>query len=106
MPTPTRAFLIVAARHGIDPSDLEAVQQWFCEDLPNLPSERIEEILEELLAYEPNGEDVSVTRHYPKDAPLPSLEESPVAATPLFAVASLPESLRALFIKLRNGREK
>lgn len=106
MPTPTRAFLIVAARHGIDPSDMKAVQQWFSEDLPALPIEQIENILEELLAYEPSGEEVSGARYYPKGVPLPLLEESPLASTSLFATASWPEPLRALFIKLRGGKGK
>jgi len=106
MPTTTKAFLIIAARHGIDPSDLKAVQQWFCEDLPNLPIEQVEEILEELLVCEPNGEDLSVARFYPRGVPLPSLEESPVASTPLFAAAPWKELFRALFMRLRGGKEK
>lgn len=101
MPTPTRAFLNVAARHGIDPSDPEAVERWFSEDLPALPAEQIEKILEELLAYDENSEHTSGARHYPKGVPLPSLKGSPVAPTPLFA-APWKELLRTLFLRLRS----
>lgn len=85
MPTPTQAFTAVAARHGIDPSNPEAVQRWFLEVLPDLPSKDIEEILEELLAYEVTGEGNHEARFYPGGVPLPQLEESPPAHTPLLA---------------------
>lgn len=101
MPTPTQAFLKVAARHGIDPSDAEAVQRWFSEDLPSLSTEQIEEILEELLAYDENGEITSLVRCYPKGVPLPSLEESPVALATLLAAVPWNERLRALIARLR-----
>ena len=106
MPTPTRAFINVAARYGIDPSDLQAVQQWFCDDLPTLPIEQIEEILEELLAFEPTGEDVSEFRCYPEGVPLPSLDESPLASTPLFAAGPWKDQFRTLLVWLRISREK
>ena len=101
MPTPTQAFLKVAARHGIDPSDAEAVQRWFSEDLPSLSTEQIEMILEELLAYNANREDTSGARSYPKGVPLPSLEESPVVPATLLAAAPWTERLRALIGRLR-----
>ena len=106
MPTPTRAFINVAARHGIDPSDPKAVQQWFCEDMPTLPIEQIEEIFEELLAYESDAEDVSEARFYPEGVPLPSLEESPSASTPMFAAAMWKNQFRTLLIRLRIGKGK
>ena len=50
MPTPTTAFADAAAKHGnVDPNDLEAVQQWFTEELPKLPPEIVERVLRELL---------------------------------------------------------
>ena len=105
MPTPTQAFAEVAARHGVDPSDIEAVQQWFLEDLPKLPTAEIEEILEELLAYRETGEVHTETRCYPEGVPLPSLDISPPAQTPLFA-ARWGQVLRLLLARLPRNRGK
>lgn len=101
MPTPTQAFLKVAARHGIDPSDAEAVQRWFSEDLPSLSTEQIEAILEELLAYDEKREDMAGDRSYPKGVPLPSLEESPMAPATLLAAVPWTKRLRALIVRLK-----
>ncbi len=103
MHTPTQVFAEVAARHGVDPTDIEAVQQWFLEDLPKLPTAQIEEILEELLAYREAGEVSIETRCYPKSAPLPSLDASPPAQTPLFA-ARWGQVLRLLLARLPRNR--
>ncbi len=105
MPTPTQAFLNVAGKHGIDPSDPQAVQRWFSEDLPALPIEQIEEILEELLAYDANGEDSPGARHYPEGIQLPLLKKSPAAPTPLLAVR-WRELLRTLIGRLRDRTGK
>jgi len=103
--TPTQVFAEVAARHGVDPADIEAVQQWFLEDLPKLPTAQIEEILEELMASHGTG-DVSIeTRCYPKSAPLPSLDASPPAQTPLLA-ARWGQILRLLLARLPRNRGK
>ncbi len=78
MPTPTQAFYDVAARHGeVDPSDAEAVQHWFTEVLPTLPRDQIEEILEGLLAHEGVATTPPDSPGYPRNVPLPSLEDSP-----------------------------
>ena len=105
MPTPTQAFVAVAARHGIDPSDPEAVQRWFLEVLPDLPTEQIEEILEELVSYYATGDIRSEARSYPEGVPLPMLDESPPAPTPLLA-ARWREMLRILLVRLLRGRGK
>ena len=85
MPTPIQAFLNVAEKHGIDPSDLEAVQHWFSEVLPTLPVEQINNIIEELLAHDATAAGTPSKRCYPEKSRLPSLEESPPATTPLLA---------------------
>ena len=83
MPTPTGAFLDVAARYGqIDPADIEAVQHWFSEVLPTLPPDTIEEVLEELLHHDGASDGKAAARAYPKGAPLPSLSSSPPAPFP------------------------
>ena len=83
MPTPTGAFLDVAARYGeVDPADIEAVQHWFNEVLPTLPHETIETILEELLQHDGSSDVPAPARVYPKGAPLPSLSSSPPAPFP------------------------
>ena len=78
MPTPTQVFYDVAARHGkVDPSDAEALQRWFTEVLPALPNEQIEEILEVLLSHDGSQAARAESRSYPRNVPLPSLEDSP-----------------------------
>ncbi|MHC4223992.1 MAG: hypothetical protein ACYSUN_08380, partial [Planctomycetota bacterium] len=56
-----------------------AVQRWFMEALPRLPLDRIEEAFEELLKADGMPEPEPVEPFYPRDAPLPTLEESPEA---------------------------
>lgn len=89
MPTPTQAFFDIAARHGdVDSTDPQAVQRWFAETLPSLPPAEIEEILEELLALEAHEGTADTDlppRHYPKDARLPTLDDSPSAPLPFLA---------------------
>ena len=89
-----------------DAADAEAVQRWFSEVLPSLPTEQIEKILEELLAYDEDGDDTSGVRYYPKGVPLPSLEESPVAPVPLLAATPWKELIRALFVRHRGPTGK
>ena len=78
MPTPTRAFHDVAARYGkIDLSDADAIERWYTEVLPALPKEKIEEILEVLLSHDGSQAARTESRSYPRNVPLPSLEDSP-----------------------------
>lgn len=98
MPTPTGAFLNVAARYGgVDPTDIEAVQLWFSDVLPTLPPGTIEEILEELLQHDGASDDQATPRVYPKGAPLPSLSSSPPAPFPWHT-----STLRELLIRLTS----
>lgn len=96
MPTPTRAFAELAAKHGdVDPDDMGAVQRWYEETVPTLSPTKIEEILEELLSSERldvKGESPLV---YPADAPLPTLDQAPPVPLPLYA-AGWREFLRRL----------
>ena len=96
MPTPTHVFVEIAARHGVDPHDMAAVETWFCEELPALPARQIEEILDELLSHDsgPPAE----SRHHrvmAADAPLPRLDDCPPSRVPLLAsrVRDLPRLL-------------
>jgi hypothetical protein len=94
MPTPTRFFHEIAARYGeVDPSDTEAVQDWYVEVLPTLPVETIDEILEWLLHElggprldEPGTDGSEPQSSYPPDAALPSLSASLPAPVPQWAV--------------------
>ena len=86
MPTPTAAFLNIAAKYGdVDPDDIEAVQHWFTKVLPGLAPEKIEEVLEALLSGEGAEPDREIARSYPQGVPLPSLSSSPQALAPLTA---------------------
>jgi hypothetical protein len=82
-PTPYYVFARIAARLGdIDPTDVEAVQAWFMEELPRRERAEIEAILEELLKAEAAPEAGPVEPFYPKACPLPRLEDSPQATVP------------------------
>ena len=105
MPTSTRAFLDIAERHGIDPSDPAAVQHWYTVVLPTLPIEQIEEILEELLGRDATTEDRSDSRCYPEGASLPPLDGSPPAPAPLLA-ARWRALFRILGARLLRGQRK
>ena len=101
MPTPTGAFLDVAAKYGeVDPTDIEAVQRWFSETLPTLPPDTIEEILEELLRHDGASDRQLPAPVCPKDAPLPSLSSSPPAPFPWLA-----STWREMLVRLA-GRTK
>ena len=101
MPTPIKAFLDVAEKHGIDPTDLEAVQHWFSEVLPTLPVEQINDIIEELLAHDATNAEAPLDRSYPDKVRLPSLGDSPPASSPLFA-SRWKDLLRILVKRLSN----
>jgi hypothetical protein len=49
MPTPMRVFADLAARHGVDPNDNDAVDEFFVREAPNLPPEQQSRMLFELL---------------------------------------------------------
>ena len=86
MPTPTRVFAEVAARHGgVDPRDAEAVLAWYEKTLPTLPGPQAEAILEELLAREGSEEEGSGPRRYPDRAATPALDEALPAREPMLA---------------------
>ena len=99
MSTPIHVFAELAAKYGgVDAGDIDAVQHWYEQDLPALPRNTIEDILEELLKQERHEDTVESTRAYPKQAPLPTLDQAPPAALPLFATG-----WRALFRRLLGG---
>ena len=86
MPTPITAFADAAAKYGdIDANDIEAVQEWFAEELPTLSVHVIEKVVHDLLAQDGAATDREILPVYPDRAPLPSLGASPAVTTPLFA---------------------
>ncbi|MGB3127817.1 MAG: hypothetical protein WBB95_28720 [Pseudomonas sp.] len=96
MPTPTTAFADAAAEYGdVDPEDIEAVQHWFTDELPNLPVDTIEQVLRDLLVQDGAAPARQINPVYPERAPLPSLRSSPAVAAPLLA-----EEWRRLFSRL------
>lgn len=96
MPTPVSAFLDVAARHGgVDPEDLEAVEQWYLKVVPGLPPGEVDTILEALLAEDALPDTKEIVARYPSNAPVPSLSASPEAKTP-----GLAESVQGLISSL------
>lgn len=101
MPTPITAFADAAAKYGgVDPNDMEAVEEWFTQELPTLPVNTIEEVLHGLLQQDGVVAEREITPVYPKRAPLPSLRSSPESASPLVA-----EKWKTLLRKLL-GRPK
>jgi len=86
MPTPITAFADAAAQYGdIDPDDIEAVQNWFADELPKLPIDTIEQVLHDLLERDGSAAEREIAPMYPKRVPLPSLGSSPPALPPLLA---------------------
>ena len=80
MPTPIHVFARIAARlGGVDPSDMDAVQRWYQDALQELALDRLDEVLEELLAAIGEPERDPPTPVYPETPPLPTLDESPAA---------------------------
>lgn len=86
MPTPITAFADAAAKYGdIDPNDIEAVQNWFADELPTLPVDTIEQVLHDLLESDGTTAEREIAPIYPKRVPLPSLGSSPPALPPRLA---------------------
>jgi len=86
MPTPTDVFVEIAATYGgVDPEDLMAVQMWYQDDLPQLPEETINEILDRLLTGKALAPMRAHSRSHPENAPLPRLDASPPAGVPFAA---------------------
>ena len=99
MPTPTTAFADAAAKYGdVDRDDIRAVEKWFRDELPTLPAETIEQVLQELLEKDGAPEGRPLARVYPKAAPFPSLRSSPGALPPLLA-----EEWKTLLRRLLTG---
>jgi hypothetical protein len=102
MPTPITAFADAAAKYGeINPDDIEAVQNWFADELPKLPVDTIEQVLHDLLARDGSAAEREIAPMYPKRAPLPSLGSSPPALPPLLA-EQWPTLLGRLLRRLRR----
>lgn len=102
MPTPITAFADAAAHYGdVDPSDIEAVQKWFAEELPKLSPDVIEAVLRQLLSRDGEAPDREMNPVYPKRAPLPSLGASPQVVSPLLA-EDWKRILTRLFARLRK----
>jgi DNA-binding protein HU-beta len=53
MPTPMKAYNKIAKRYGVDPNDEEAVDAFFAKRFRRLPKSDQQQILTELLNYEP-----------------------------------------------------
>ena len=86
MPTPITAFADAAAKYGdIDAKDIEAVQEWFADELPKLSVDTIEQVLHDLLERDGTAAEREIVPMYPKGVPLPSLGSSPPALPPLLA---------------------
>jgi hypothetical protein len=86
MSTPTTAFADAAAKYGgVDPDDIQAVQNWFAEELPALSVDTIEKVIHDLLAQDGAVSSREIIPVYPERAPLPSLGASPAVSTPLLA---------------------
>jgi hypothetical protein len=101
MPTPTRVFAEVAARHGgVNPRDAGAVLEWYEKTLPTLPGAQAEAILEELLEQEGLEEEHEAPRRYPDRAAVPALDEALPAREPMLAALWW-----ALLARLRRPRQ-
>ena len=99
MPTPTEVFAELAARHGgVDANDARAVARWYTEDVPRLPRETIESLLEELLRREGEARVGMVRRNYPPGNRIPALGVSPPAPLPLLAIG-----MRGIFRRMLRG---
>ena len=88
MPTPAHVFQELAAQYGgIDAADADAVQRWYEEQLPQLPPETLEEIVEALMDQDQTVTERSnpMPRNYPSGAPLPNLDEVQPVNLPLLA---------------------
>lgn len=87
MPTPTDAFVQLAAKYGdVKASDIEAVQHWYENVLPTLAPATIEAVLSELIGQDGPAEAVTrARRSYPHKAPLPTLDQSPPVPLPMLA---------------------
>ncbi len=104
MATPVQVFADAAARYGgVDPHDIEAVQNWFAEELPKLELDQIERLIEDLLAADGSVPDRKIAPVYPQRAPLPSLSSSPRLDAPLLA-EHWSRLLPRLAARLRNRR--
>ena len=102
MPTPITAFADAAAHYGdVDPSDIEAVQKWFAEELPKLSPDVIEAVLRQLLSRDGEAPDREMVPVYPRPAPIPSLGASPPVASPLLA-EGWKRIVTRLFARLRR----
>src|SRR3569623_1557066 len=86
MPTPMRAFALVAKRLGnVNPDDDREVERFFAENAPALPEEKQAEILEALLAMEGLEDkdlELLMAREHASGPSEVLLSDSPPLATP------------------------
>jgi len=101
MPTPMSAFAVIAARHGVDPSDEEAVDRFFDENAPELPLEEREAIFAELLTADGKGNSPR-RRNYTKIRADASFRDDPTIEVPPRAVNPRLESAE----ELENERQR
>jgi len=72
MPTPLRYFVKVAQKWGnIDPTDHQAIEEWFLNDFQKLPEKDLNAILDELIENSNKGSVDPGKIVYPSDIPLP-----------------------------------
>ena len=101
MPTPMSAFAVIASRHGVDPSDEEAVDRFFDESAPELPPEEREAIFAALLAADGKG-DSPRRRHYAKTQADASFRDDATIEVPQRAVNPRLEPVE----ELENERQR
>jgi hypothetical protein len=99
------AFGVIAARHGVDPTDEEAVDRFFDERAPELPPAEREAIFAELLSADGKG-DSPRRRRYAKTRPNASFRDDPTIEVPPRAVNPRLEPAEETNRARHNPRKK